>query len=538
MQSQSGDGVQAALKHVSPFSQIERILQGVKTPRSFWFLGIAAAVWFALLINNSWNASPDSALYLALGHSLASGAGYVFNGEPHTYVAPGFPSIIAAVTWLAGRDFWVYRFMMSVMGLAAALLSVLVIKRVAGPTTAWVLGPLCVFNYTLFHNSAYVLADVPFAVFALVALLLLIRLGEKPPTLGGSLLTGASLSVLPLIRINGLGFIPSAAFFLLSRHGMARDWKAPVHAALVALTALLPFIAWLMWKSVFPASAAEGSYFNAVTGRMWSDQARIVATAFVEYFSEATLCLTGLSIKTYSLEIILPLVAFYGAIQAFIRGDRLFGPLTAIQGAGLLLSTAGERYLLFLLPTMFLFLFLGLTELLERFTAWSESRKKRALLVTAGILLLCNMGHGIGQIYQARTPLENGGPETERSAAFFTAAGWLREHDTHGAVLSVHSRVIHFLAGNRTIALLRSGVPEHETWVDADAVLGRIFFEERPTYVFWDGKNAKLYSQAFDAARRLGIRFVEILEASSPPRYKLLRVIPPESGLPADREKR
>ena len=54
-------------------------------------------VWFALAVSPSWLPTPDSALYLMLGRSLAQGHGYALDGQPHAYVPPGYPLFLAAL---------------------------------------------------------------------------------------------------------------------------------------------------------------------------------------------------------------------------------------------------------------------------------------------------------------------------------------------------------------------------------------------------------------------------------------------------------
>ncbi len=102
----------------SQFNEISEVLQGVYTRRRGLVLAIIIVLQFFLIVNDSWKATPDSALYLELGESLADGRGYVFNGEPHTYVPPGFPAIVAVGARLFGESFLTYRMLMALMGLS------------------------------------------------------------------------------------------------------------------------------------------------------------------------------------------------------------------------------------------------------------------------------------------------------------------------------------------------------------------------------------------------------------------------------------
>ncbi len=90
----------------SSFSRLEDALEKLPSARLKKAWVILTVLLFLLLINDSWNASPDSALYLSLGESLSSGKGYVFNGAPHTFVPPGFPLILAGINKCCGANFF------------------------------------------------------------------------------------------------------------------------------------------------------------------------------------------------------------------------------------------------------------------------------------------------------------------------------------------------------------------------------------------------------------------------------------------------
>ena len=50
-----------------------------------WFvLGLIAVIYLAGF-NGQWHVGADSALYVSLGRNLATGEGYTYQGEPHTF---------------------------------------------------------------------------------------------------------------------------------------------------------------------------------------------------------------------------------------------------------------------------------------------------------------------------------------------------------------------------------------------------------------------------------------------------------------------
>src|SRR5271157_3114106 len=102
------------------FAQIGSTLEGIASGRRTFLLAVIVTLQFCMIVTSSWKATPDSALYLALGESLARGEGYVFNGEPHTFVPPGLPLMLGAVARVLSPEFVYYRILMAIFGLLAA----------------------------------------------------------------------------------------------------------------------------------------------------------------------------------------------------------------------------------------------------------------------------------------------------------------------------------------------------------------------------------------------------------------------------------
>ena len=99
-------------------------------------------------------------------------------------------------------------------------------------------------------------------------------------------------------------------------------------------------------------------------------------------------------------------------------------PLTVLQFCGLLLTTAGSRYVIFLLPGLYLFLALGVLEsatLLGRKFSRFPGRSK-VLVVFFLVLAIMNVGSNMNTIWHARNPVESKGAESERSLSFFAAS--------------------------------------------------------------------------------------------------------------------
>ena len=509
-----------------PFSEVGEIVKGIATRRREFILVLIALGQFCLIVNSSWNATPDSALYLSLGESLARGAGYAFNGEPHTLVPPGFPSILAVVARLLGPDFLSYRLLMALMGLLAAGFGYLFVTRLCGRDTAMLVGSVFVLNHALLYNSTLVLADVPYALFTLIALNAALSAAERPDANLWVIIAGLLMGITPLIRINGIALpLSTALFFYYSWMGMSRP-KFWLRMLVFLLLAFGPFFLWQYWKAGFPLSESEGNYLSSVIGRTWSYQLSVVIGTLIYYFPETSFALSGVSLKTGFLELALPILTIVGMAQAFRKGDRLLVPLTVLQFCGLLLTTAGSRYVIFLLPGLYLFLALGVLEcaaLLGRKFARFSSRSK-VLVIFFLALAITNVGGNMNTIWQARNPVESKGAESERSLPFFTAARWLRANAPETILLTTRPRIMSYLTGLKTVSLVRSGVPYDQIWLDTER-LGKLILDTKPGFLFIDSKDAVYYSLVVRGIESLGYQLKEIPEAVPTADYHLFRLV-------------
>jgi hypothetical protein len=290
--------------------------------------------------------------------------------------------------------------------------------------------------------------------------------------------------------------------------------------------AFAPALLWTLWKSSFPVSSAEGSYSGMILGRDPWYQVTLMVSSLWGYASETTYALSGLVIKTGVLELVLPGICLVGAAAAWRAGDRLLVPLAGIQFAGLLLSPAGSRYLIFMIPALYLFLALGILRLADRMcTRFGIAvNPSRALIVFFVILGLCNIGHNLKTVWSATHPVQPSGAETERSVPFFKAARVLRGMDPSATVMTTNPRIIHYLSGRRTVGLVRSGVPDQLAWVQDSRSIAALIERASPRYVFLDTKNRRLCTAALAAFEGLGLRMTPLPVGSSPPRYLLYRV--------------
>ncbi|MGB6064626.1 MAG: phospholipid carrier-dependent glycosyltransferase [Desulfomonilaceae bacterium] len=514
------------------FSEIGSGLKGLCTTKRVVVLAIIAVVPFLLIVNSSWKATPDSALYLELGESLAGGRGYLFNGEPHTYVPPGFPSIVAVAAHFFGKSFLTYRALMALIGLLTAGAGYLLIFRLYGPDLALLVGGIFAINHVLLHNSTFTASDVPFAFFGICALNAVLSAARNPALLRWTILAALVSGIPPLIRINGVGLLAAVGFFLFCAWKDMPGLRRAIHTGLFLFLGSIPIAAWEIYKSYFPMSVNEGSYYAAITGRSPAYQAQVTLSSIWEYAQETTYALSGAVIKTGFLEWIIPCLILIGMWVAFRRRERLFLPMTVIQFGALFLMPAGSRYLILLIPGLYLFLALGLLRtsqwVNERFRVSSGGLARPASVLVSVFLLLAvlNLGHNLITVFHARTAIQPGGAESVRDLPYFKAAFWLRKHASNDVVMSMHPRVLHYLSGRPTIELIHSGVPLAQTWVRNQLKLQHLITSRKPAYLFSDAHDRDLFKDTVTALQSLGMDLEAIPEADASPRFRLWKIVP------------
>jgi len=136
-------------------------------PPRRWHLALAAGLVVAVHLGGvsaQWWPTPDSALYLGLGDSLAAGKGYQFNGEVCNRVTPGLPMILAAVRRVFGPGYWAGNFLMGLCGVGLLWLAYRLIGRLSDRRTALAAVLCTAFSYTFYFGCHRILTDAPFSL--------------------------------------------------------------------------------------------------------------------------------------------------------------------------------------------------------------------------------------------------------------------------------------------------------------------------------------------------------------------------------------
>jgi hypothetical protein len=241
-----------------PGDPAARVLGWVERHRR-WLFAVIVVLYLAGFTGR-WRINPDSAIYMALGRSLAEGGGYVQNGEHHTRYEPGLPVVIAASYRLFGEDRYtpILLFVLACSLTSLALTYRLMLRHAGRPTAALVTVGFGICE-TCVRYGFQVVTDTPFLVGVLVYLLAYERLvapraSDRPKS------RAIAWVAIPLATLFLAAFRPTALTFV-GAVGVACAWhlyRGPSRARHVVI-GLLTVAAFLSFRTIDPRRSTAGA---------------------------------------------------------------------------------------------------------------------------------------------------------------------------------------------------------------------------------------------------------------------------------------
>ena len=371
------------------------MLQWAERWRVLILVGAAALV--AVGYNGQWRLGPDSAVHVIVARSLAAGEGFVHPGGRQEEIEPGLAYVLGAVFAALGPD---------AMGVAnAAMAAVAVLALLAAYALMSVhggrgLGALVVLllavNETFYRYAHQLLADMPFLLGAVLALLGL-ELGRRAggaeaPHVHAGLRRGRVALALLCVAV-GLGVMAafrSVAVVFVAALGLAAVgrlmglwcrgwWPRAVVVGVVALGAAL----WLA-----KGGGTEGMDEHVIGVRLGAGLGATLREAATVNLPRLLGEVTTESVLGVDMH---PLLAAPLAVWVWLwcvglgRARPVWGLLFAAFGAQWLLFVVTDRYFLPLLPLVALAWWRGAVWLSAR---WGGGRGGAAwaMLAVAGVL--------------------------------------------------------------------------------------------------------------------------------------------------------
>jgi uncharacterized membrane protein len=424
---------------------------------------LATGLWHLATIRPGQDWGDDFAMFIAHARNLSEGTdyadtGFIYNTAYPTYAPrtypPVYPLLLVPVYRLFGLNFEAMK-VQQVIFLVLLLLVVYVnIRRQLPEVYAGGVVVLLGLSPFLWLYKDRVMAEIPFMLFACLALSLLKGEPDLPAwrQVGRAFLAGVVVYLACGTRVVGLVLLPSAVLAEVlggNRVGGGPHWRLP---GLVSATVLLTFAACLLAQRAL--LGLEGSYLA-----QWHYDPATPIRNLILLARGADEVLGSVEQLPLRLAVLLPLagVALLGFVTCVRRGigaRELFIPLYLALLLFWPMGGATPRYLLPLLPLVFIYLGQGTHCLAERVGArWG----KVATVGLAATVLAAYVG------FYTRVefgPLRHGVERPEAQALF----EYVREKTPADAVLVFSKpRALALFTGRRA-SLARTPASDQELW--------------------------------------------------------------------------
>ena len=385
-----------------------------------------------------WQISPDSALYLSMGRSLAEGEGLNLPPQGSIRVLSGFPILLALIYRIAGENF---PLMNAVMMLTSGLFIIgcyFTFRNFTGSSSALLITFLVGASHLTMRYSGRLLADLPFAATTMLTLLLLSQLWHpcvprRWPLWAVGVL--ASIAASMLLRPTGIGVLAGALTILWlgpgqfsrrQRFTVSLIWLLPI--SLVTLSTVL----------LLDAGSSEG-YFQRFILHL-SPKTLVLRWAYFTAFQlPATL---GEAIHNFTMREVLDYLAviylLLGMATLWKGRQRTLVLFTLIQLGGICVLAPNRRYVIYFLPLLLYFALVGLLQLYVPLLSKISSRIKAEILVPVIWIVIFLSAATVRNLQLVKLAQSNDYYATLKDGRYkdyHTLAGWLRQQQ-HDSVLT------------------------------------------------------------------------------------------------------
>jgi 4-amino-4-deoxy-L-arabinose transferase-like glycosyltransferase len=347
-------------------------------PRTTLLIGIAilaTGLWHLATIRPGQDWGDDFAMFISHARNLSAGTdyadtGFIYNPANPTYAPrtypPVYPLLLAPVYRLFGLNFEAMKVQQVVFLVLLLLVVYINIRRHMPEAYAGSVVVLLGLSPFLWFYKDRVMSEIPFMLFACLALHLLNGEPDRPAwrRLGRAILAGVVVYLACGTRVVGLVLLPSAVLADLlggNRASDGRNWRLP---GVASCAVLLTFTTCLLAQRAL--LGLEGSYLA-----QWHFDPSMPFRNLISLARGADEVLGSVEQLPFRLAVLLPLtglalVGYVTCLRRRIGAREFFIPLYL---ALLLLWPVGgatPRYLLPLLPLVFIYLGQGTHCLAER----------------------------------------------------------------------------------------------------------------------------------------------------------------------------
>jgi hypothetical protein len=447
-------------------------------------LGILlAGLWHLATIRPGQDWGDDFALYVSHARNLSCGAayddtGWIYNPanpqySPRTY-PPVYPLLLAPVYRLCGPNLEAMKVEQVVFLVLLMVVVFLHARRDLPDAWAGTLAVLLGLSPFLWLYKDRVMSEIPFMLFCYLALLLLDADGGRPVwrKLGRGALAGLAVYLACGTRAAGVVLLPCvflADVFAETGRPGGRRWRLP---GLASLAVLGVFAACVLTQRAL--LMLDGSYADQVAAGTFAPLRNLLSLA-----GGADEVLGSGAQRPLRLAILLPigavaLAGYVACLRRRLTARELFGPLSL---ALVILWPPGRpegatpRYLLPVLPLVFLYLGHGIFQLANRLgPTWGRR-------VSVGVAVVVLAGYGALYTRAEFGPLRHGISRAETQELF----AHIREKTPAEAVVIFSKpRALALYTGRRSSVVQRPPASDADLWAQLERMNATHFVVSRP----------------------------------------------------------
>ncbi len=208
----------------------------------FLILLIIFLIFIILLYDPKLFLGGDNAHYIILAKSILQGSGYKDLFEPsltsHTQYPPGFPAILIPGLILFGNNFSLLKFIIIALALGSFTILYLMLKQKTENRNWFFPLVILVFSPIMLEYSHWILSEIPYLFFSLLAIYLFERFSIlKKNNVGFFILMAISVAFVYFVRTIGLSLVLTCFAYLLYK----RRWKELIIFTVIAGIFIIPW---------------------------------------------------------------------------------------------------------------------------------------------------------------------------------------------------------------------------------------------------------------------------------------------------------
>ncbi|MFT3785301.1 MAG: hypothetical protein QM770_03935 [Tepidisphaeraceae bacterium] len=444
-----------------------------------------------LCFNGLWRVGLDSALYRGIGHSLASGQGYTFNGAANDFAYPGLPGILAGLEVVFGPSAVPGIVLVNLCSLASLWIIEKLVRLHASPWTALTVTCGVAFNGWFLPSSQELMTDTPFLLGVVTVLYgweRYRRSTNRHDAIGPVITLVLGLAFALVMRPTGWVLVASWAMYctlklIWPRAGVRRT---PYLLGIATVSLVVLAVAWLDAGRLI----LGGEYKVEFVHRLSELPTLVSPHRIAGIAHDVNNAFFGQTMGPPVVAVIVAL-GLLSTLVLIVRRNLLWVlPVLVMLGVALVASSV-PRYYLFVLPTLWL-AWVKFWELVTKVTprAWKQP------VLVAGVMfpVVMNSGRLWGIVSEQRAPdvaaLTKG---VDRETAFYadyrdgtiprlrSIAAMVKQHVGPGdIVVAPDANIVSYYSGRRVVGerqiLFNKAVRKAPQFVHDFNASGNVYF--------------------------------------------------------------